>query len=412
MDDSDSPTGWENSPATFAGRSSDACGGHIIHYLLPGDPDSQIRLKSIVCDLDKTTYIYISVGGAESGTTVPVLVDGEPLDVREELAEFFRRCLRDGFDNILVWADDLHWFEFDGLKYRWHRTSQRTVIGIRLRPFVYTAQQYIDQSMWAELKVLFFSPYWNSVEAVIDIIVGNQPSLFWGDTAIEWHMYINTLHVLTYIHHWGIPPELYSATGLSVALAIPTAKYMYHAMGGAVDLRRMLHVARLCPQTSAMSAADMVFTMLAMSSRWRAWSPVPRRHLGMSVQEAFIEIARFIVLDRKDLSIWDYEHAPVATRITGLPSWVPDFSVQAASRDVPLPLSTTFQIWGDYFMRNYKNIRVSYQNNLKVQAQTIDYIVSFSPIFNATNAAVLCQRIYQLLPNPKDKDPLYLIDCL
>ncbi|KAI0457145.1 hypothetical protein F5B21DRAFT_501841 [Xylaria acuta] len=437
-----------------------------LYYLLPGDPGAQIQLVSEVCLLDATTYLYISFRGLDAYMTAIISVDGEEKYFPEAHAVFLRGIVcsaagRLGPD-IMFWADGLdeltweelmddrqhnppgiiehsietccvlgapqsaasaekavdtlncargHWNDAcasvgattDGSLF--HLTVQQKLgISKWLRDHGSEDLEKTDESVWAGIEAIFLSAYWNSVECIAEIVLSRDVRMIWGDYYMTYETYICAFRALTYLRHEKIPLKPCSVMGWQVAIACCNMRYVHQQSGG-VDLRRMLQIARLCPSASNLHPKVMIATMLSFSKPWGR-CPIPPSitfSSVASVEQFFIDTARYIILDRQDLSIWDQERPPCTKRINGIPTWVPDFSADAAQRGVQFPVRTGLQVWGDYFMRAHKNIRISNENHLIVQARGIDNIKRFSPIFNAWNAARICLDLYENLQSPMNE---------
>ncbi|KAI0439375.1 hypothetical protein F4803DRAFT_47977 [Xylaria telfairii] len=203
-----------------------------------------------------------------------------------------------------------------------------------------------------------------------------------------------------------------SETKLQLAAAIPSAMFMFERWNR-LDLRRLLHLVRLVQsvQYPLALSGELLYAMTYISTYWGTHripfpGPGPAKHL----HQAFIETARHIVVDRQDLSIWDYERPPCAKLVEDLPTWVPDFSPAAAQKGIRLPMRTAFHIWGDYFMGKHKNIRVSEDNHLIIQARPLDVISWSSCIFNDWNASSLCLHLFQYLQDIRGEGWLSIAD--
>ncbi|GAW19335.1 hypothetical protein ANO14919_088210 [Xylariales sp. No.14919] len=116
------------------------------------------------------------------------------------------------------------------------------------------------------------------------------------------------------------------------------------------------------------------------------------------VRNVFIQTARIVVNQRRDLSLWSLERPPCAKRIPGLPSWVPDYTVG----EIPVKRSIYSKTqdggldarWGQW-MSPYKSIRFSNNNGLIAQGVFIDRIVYVSPIFTELNVSDLICHLYK-----------------
>lgn len=230
----------------------------------------------------------------------------------------------------------------------------------------------------------------------------------WGNTKVKLRTYFTALRALTYTRHPGMPLKIRYDMRLQLAAAIPSARLMLERWNK-IDLRRLLHLTRLFRPSNSLDAGEVLYAMTYISTYWGIY-PMPYPEPGRSLEQVFIETARHIVVDRQDLSIWDYERPPCAKLRSDLPTWVPDFSPAAAQRGIRLPMRTGFHIWGDYFMGEHKNIRVSKENHLIIQARPIDAIHWFSCRFNAWNAAGMCLYLFRNLQDLQDEGWISVAD--
>jgi hypothetical protein len=122
---------------------------------------------------------------------------------------------------------------------------------------------------------------------------------------------------------------------------------------------------------------------------------LPAIDYSKSVQQVFIEAARYIVLERQDLLLWSTGRPPCGKRIKGLPSWVPDFST-AVKNSMESP-QQGLRMWWDG-LQPRKHIRVSDDNGLMIQVYALDRVEHISRIFDAGNASRLCFEEYKKLP--------------
>ncbi|RYC55876.1 hypothetical protein CHU98_g10328 [Xylaria longipes] len=433
----------------------------VLYYLPPGTPYAPIRLTSQVCNLTTQSYKYISFGGSRYNRTVAISLDNEEKSISEPFANLLRGVMSTGWD-MFFWVDGLHQLDPEDRDRKLRNlirfadntwcmlgtprstavTAKKMGIAGALRNALSQGVRRIDEPMWADIEAMFGSTYWCSIHCIAEVALGHRVAMRWGDWGIDFRDYISAFRALTYLRHEEIPLKPCSTVGWQVAVNSSILKYMVRRCAK-LDFRHSLHIARLCPSASAMNPIDMICVMDSISTPWRkAPSPSPDHAILMSVRQAFVEAARDIVLDRQDLSIWDYERPPCLKRIEGLPTWVPDFSADAAQRGVQFPVRNGLHLWGNYFMRAHKRIRLSFWNqdgawkvlkhsritlkmaitdfecssvsneHLIVQMRPMDCIVWNSPIINAGNAAQICVHLYRNLQSPKDEPRIFLVDRL
>ncbi|RYP10343.1 hypothetical protein DL765_008153 [Monosporascus sp. GIB2] len=75
--------------------------------------------------------------------------------------------------------------------------------------------------------------------------------------------------------------------------------------------------------------------------------PLPGIDYAKSAQQVFVEVARYIVLERQDLLLWYGERPPCRRAHGGLPSWVPDFGADPAKGGAVGNPSRGMRAWRD-----------------------------------------------------------------
>lgn len=124
-----------------------------------------------------------------------------------------------------------------------------------------------------------------------------------------------------------------------------------------ISLLSLLSTFRACDATDQ---RDKIFAFLGILSKQGALGDnIFKADYGRSVQEVYIAAAKSILQSRKDLKLLSHVQDPSLTRVSGLPSWVPDYSVDlgraAFEPEEQSPWSASgkhqvsrFEIRGDY----------------------------------------------------------------
>jgi hypothetical protein len=252
---------------------------------------------------------------------------------------------------------------------------------IRLRQTVFDDVAQFGPFVWDEISNILGSPYYQSPICAIECIRVRYLFLFREEWEIGSSYLLQGLRTLSFIR-----PELVDSPALHRAARIDLMRSRYHTQGR-IDLIELLAMARSFqfdhPRELIRAMAPL---SLPLTPR------VPRLYLDdtMSAQQMFIRAARHIVIDHQDLSIWRGERPPCTKLVPDLPSWVPDFSASATSSI--LPTHTGLLSWS-LAMQQWKDIQVSDENYLIVQAGYLDQIKYISPIFCSRNAANLCVEL-------------------
>ncbi|KAI1753262.1 hypothetical protein F4782DRAFT_529582 [Xylaria castorea] len=312
-------------------------------------PNDPIRLVSRVCSLTAYRYIYISSSGFNHNTTVTIFVDGKERKITEALAVILR--VMSGGLRVAFWADGLYELAQTGLTHR-----------------------------YAELNLIIEHAYktW--------CMLGSPRSAASAGKRIK-------------------ISERLRISGSEALERIEKSTW--------VEIEAMFS----SPYWSSVECIAELVLSRAVNLLWGAAGTDFESYIGAFRALTYLRYEKIPLKPSsatggKMAVAMHMERPPNAKRITDIPTWVPDFSADAAQRGVQFPARTALQIWGDSFMRAYKRIRITDENHLIVQARGMDCMVRVSPVFNPWNAAQMCLHLYQNLPNPKNELRVFLVDRL
>lgn len=260
----------------------------------------------------------------------------------------------------------------------------------------------LDFSIWNELYAVFGSPYWSSVQCIPEIVLAKAPVVVCGRSNIRWPNYVGASRALPILQgkYQSVPFLPTVMKGFTVMSAIEIAERR-RRLGHSIELLPMIQTARDC---EAQDPRDYIFSMIPISTPSErvkfhdaGAQPPPLVDYSKSIQEVFVDAARYITLERQDLLMWFNERPPCAKRVKDLPTWVPDFSAGDPQGNQS-NLNNGLRGWWDA-VQPRKNIRVS-DNALLVQAHPLDRVEYVSRVFDAGNCSNLCYEEYQKLPDP------------
>ncbi|KAJ8104883.1 hypothetical protein ONZ43_g7646 [Nemania bipapillata] len=425
--------------------------------LEPSDEqNAPIKLRLIDADLNDTSYECISYDRAKNDNIIKISVDDEDYEIPEALESALRTFRRKekprtlwadllvgrtaeersreatAIRQILVNADKtLCWLgpgnevtsrAFDAIHNMANHWNQACV-QVNLSQDVGLARFTIEQmnairanflavdfpslagfdfDIWNEIYAIFGSPYWSSVQSIPEIVLAEAPVVVCGRSNIRWPNYVGASRAFPILHgkYQKVPFLPTVMKGFTKSSAIEVAERR-RRLGQTLQLFPMIQTAR---DGAAQDPRDYIFSMIPLSTPSEragiynsAPPPPPAIDYSKSVQDVFIDAARYIVLDRQDLLLWFSERPPCAKRIKDLPTWVPDFSIgdpQASQSDV----NNGLRGWSDT-VQPRKSIRVS-DKALLVQAYPLDRVEYVSRVFNVGNCMNVCYEEYQKLPEP------------
>ncbi|KAI1746133.1 hypothetical protein F4680DRAFT_463436 [Xylaria scruposa] len=340
-----------------------------LYYLPRGVPSLPLRVSTALYDLSTNDYVYISSSGLRGGinhpSNHPIVVDGVERHIPFRIAVWLNRFLSRRLD-LLFWVDGLcapefefktitdrhdgvmdiirhasdiwclvaeprsllltkkivntlelaycHWLDacaFVGVEMEQPlhtlTTQQKMSIAEWLRKSLPEDLAKIDEYMWWEIENIFHSSYWSSVKCIADIVVGQKVWMLYGGRRMSLTLYMGAFRAFTYLRHEATTRLKPSTTkGWEMAVALYTMR-CFNKKWQKVDLRHLLQITRLCVDARG-DPRDVINAMAALCMpRERRIELFHNKYLRTqgTIQDVFIEVARYIIGDRQDLSIWD-----------------------------------------------------------------------------------------------------------
>ncbi|KAI1740769.1 hypothetical protein F4680DRAFT_85982 [Xylaria scruposa] len=438
--------------------STQTCETSRLAVLEPSEePDAPIKLTLIDADLKNTSYECISYERAKNPNIVNIVVNDEDYEIPQALESALRtfrrkekprtlwadllvgrtveerssqatamRQILENADKTLCWLGpqkELTSRAFDivhDMANQWSqacvhvnlspdvglsRVTIKQMDGIRekLSEPVFPALAGFDFKIWNELYDIFGASYWSSVHCIPEIVLAKAVIIVCGRSNIRWPNYVGASRALPFLQakYQQVPllPRVMKAFTIISSIEIAERR---RRLGESIELFPMLQTAREC---EAQDPRDYIFSMIPISTPSRRLEfhnagpqTLPAIDYSKSMQEVFINAARYIVLERQDMMLWFGERPPCARRVKDLPTWVPDFS----AGDPPghrIDPNNGLRNWWDT-VQPRKNIRVSDDNALLVQAYALDSVEHVSRVFDAGNFSSLCYEEFQKLPDP------------
>ncbi|KAI1750012.1 hypothetical protein F4782DRAFT_511015, partial [Xylaria castorea] len=261
----------------------------------------------------------------------------------------------------------------------------------------------LDFKIWNELYDIFGSSYWSSVHCIPEIVLAKAVVIVCGRSNIRWPNYVGASRTLPFLQakYQQVPllPSVMKAFTITGSIEIAERR---RRLGNSIELFPMIQTARDC---EAQDPRDYIFSMIPIStpslrleSHNAGPQPLPRIDYSKSIQEVFMDAARYIVLERQDLLLWFGERPPCTRRVRDLPTWVPDFSAGDPPGHRVDPNNGLRGWWETVQPR--KNIRLSDDNALLVQAYALDSVEHVSRVFDAGNFSNLLYEEFRKLPDP------------
>jgi hypothetical protein len=426
--------------------------------LQPDAEDATIRIELTNADPDDTTYECISYDRSKGYGTTDILVDGQSMLIPKPLAEALK-TLRKTHRPETVWADLLVgktaeerskqaaiakrilekasstvvWLgqsnqhtkaAFDIIQEMANRCQQATLhSGLPENLSRSTPKQLMDfrdhlltkgteelqpsnADVWSAVDSVLSASYFWSVQSIPDIVLAKNAVLTSGDSTVSWSDFILASRAAPFIIcqqlQRQLPPKQAECFELTLSLEVSARR---RRDGETLELLPMIQSSSDC---AASDSREIVFAMLPISTpSGRTKLPggreekLPTADYTKDVKQVFAEAAKYIIHERQDLLLWWTERPPRGRKISGMPSWVPDWTSPNPKTAVKvMPTSDNgMRAWWDHLAPPAKRITVDEQNALHVQAHALDRVVSVSPIFTQENCRRLCLTEWQALPS-------------
>ncbi|KAI0875752.1 hypothetical protein GGS24DRAFT_489096 [Hypoxylon argillaceum] len=346
------------------------------------DQNAPIKLTLIDADLINTSYECISYERAKDAKNVTVSVNDEDYEIPEALESALRT-----FRHLLVSRTAEERSGEATMIREIPQNADRTLCWLGLgTKLTSKAQGCLDVNLSQDGGLIRVTPKQidgiraSSVQCIPEIVLAKVSVIVCGRSNILWPNYGR--------YFPGLP---------SIEIA-----ERRHRLGESIELSPMIKTAREC---EAQDPRDYIFSMIPISTPSMCLryhnagpQPLPAVDYSKSTQEVFTDAARYTVLERQDLLMWEGERPPCAKRIKGLPTWVPDFSIGDPAT-YRFNLLSDLRQWSDT-VQPRKTIRVTSDNALQVQAYPLDRVEHVSRPFNAGNCTRVLYDEFLKLPGP------------
>jgi hypothetical protein len=261
-----------------------------------------------------------------------------------------------------------------------------------------------DSELWEVTLAIFQSSYFESVQTISDLVLSDDIVITSGRSSISWPDFNAAFRALFVAmgQLLGRLPSKKLMDSFQRVGGIEIAYRRYRADPG-LELLPMIQTAR---DMSTTDPREFVFSMLPItrpSKRTHAYRkkitiPMPIADYSKTVQEVFIETAKFIIEERQDFFLWWTERPPNGRRMENLPSWVPDWTTPPPDdlvKMIPIGLPP-LQKWAES-ITDPKRISII-DNKIHLQAHELDRVKTVSSMFTLENCHRLLLQEWQKLP--------------
>jgi len=419
--------------------------------LAPGSSTDEIEIKLIASSPKSATYYCISYDRSREWGKKDVFVDGQPMPIPTPLEQALR-CSRHATEPVLIWADLLtgdspqerskqaqvmkdvvqnalavtcflgagnelsiqayavlqtlsNWWsqaaltlgfpnEFS-LATHLNMEEMRTSLCSRNMSDIHIT----DERLWREIENTLCSPYFEYTGALADIVLGKHVILRSGTASISWDNFNKSFRAL---------PFILTAVGKAVSESMQDAFKLVASIDISVrrrekgeSLEMLPMIQSVCQGTTAVDPREFVFAVLPIvipSERTKAPGrkpeSLPTADYTKTVDEVFVEAARYIISERQDLLLWWAEKPPCRKTIRSLPSWAPDWSASNPRPSVVFNPNNGLRKWWDS-ISSPKRMFVDSDNALHTQAHALDQVDYVSPVFTQDNFRRVCLQTFQ-----------------
>lgn len=259
--------------------------------------------------------------------------------------------------------------------------------------------QLLDAPLWREIESTLSSPYFKSIGALSDIVLGKQVLLRSGAASISFDNLNKALLGLILILPMAgkqVSEPVRKSFELigSIDVSVKRKK-----KGDTLEMLPMIHSA--CQGTTTDDPREFVFAILSVvtpslgnTEMGKKPEPLPTADYTKTVNQVFIGAGKYIIDDRQDLFLWWGERPPCRKKIKSLLSWVPDWSASNPRPTVIVRPENGFRDWWDT-VPSPKRMFVDSHNALHVQAHALDRVDYVSPVFTQDNFRKLCFKAFQ-----------------
>ncbi|KAI9764824.1 MAG: hypothetical protein M1839_005701 [Geoglossum umbratile] len=190
------------------------------------------------------------------------------------------------------------------------------------------AYQQAQRHRMPALIEFLAEPYWLRVWIVQEIALADTVHILYGRTwiswedllpAIEFFLTVNPRSVLQGANHVSVSDRI-PDTEISQISTIAKLKRFAHPHNS-IPLSRILHV---CGRSNATNPRDKIYALLGMISD--SLNFIPNPDYAAPVGEVYMGMARYLVQNSNPLLLLHQAGIGYHRALTGLPSWVPDWS--------------------------------------------------------------------------------------
>lgn len=246
-----------------------------------------------------------------------------------------------------------------------------------------------DNQLWQAINGVLSSSYFESVQAITDIILGSRVFIKSEAGSIAWEDLMMAYRAILFIlppQGVEIPKSVQDSFATTGGIDISLQRYN---AGETLELLPMIQSAQ--DSSASIDPREIVFSMLPVvtpSGRVKDLGnkpePLPSVDFNKTTEEVFTEAAMYILHERQDLLLWWKQSASCRKKLKGLPTFVPDWSQPPPKTPVLQNPKNGLREWSDS-VKTPKRIFVDGDSALHVQAHALDRVEIVSPIFTENN---------------------------
>lgn len=248
------------------------------------------------------------------------------------------------------------------------------------------------------------SPFFRHVNAITSVVLAKEAIVTINGASMPWIDYSDSLNLIG--ASGGTLPVKCNTTHLTLVGGIKIAVRRWRENNQHLELLPMLQQTR---QSECADPRDRIFSMLPITSpskRIELGASAPQTPLQVdytkSQQQVFIDAAKYIVSERQDLLLWNAIPAPSKpSRLSDLPSWVPDWSDATDVAALKIRPSMALRTWegAACVQQVQKPLSVTDEGILRAQAHIFSPVRSVAEErFTDENFQTLFLKLLHLLP--------------
>jgi len=267
-------------------------------------------------------------------------------------------------------------------------------------PFTGIQDTAIVESATALAESFFF----RHVNAITSVVLAKEAILTINGASMPWIDYSDSLNLIG--ASGGTLPVKCNTVHLTLVRGIKIAARRWRENNQHLELLPMLQQTR---QSECTDPRDRIFSMLPITSpskRIELGASAPQPPLKVdytkSQQQVFVEAAKYIIHERQDLLLWNAIPAPSKpSRLSGLPSWCPDWSDTADVSALKIRPSMALRTWegASCVQQIQKPLFITDAGVLKAQAHIFSSVKTVAEErFTDQNFQTLFLELLHLLP--------------